>query len=169
MSIEIRESDETAVMWVADHLCAADDLEITTVSGLPPRESVQFGVTVATDSFAVHPILNGVAGAPVALFGVVDDGERSPGWGVIWLVGTDMLLKTSMDIFKAAPCWLDAWLDRFPAGLHNLVDMRNERHIKWIKRMGGKFDGTGKILNGQKFAYFSIQRPPITETQGEMS
>jgi hypothetical protein len=35
--------------------------------------------------------------------------------------------------------------------------------------MGGKFDGTGKILNGQKFAYFSIQRPPITETQGEMS
>lgn len=154
--ISIRECDAAAIRWVADHISEADELEILTVSGVDVHKGIAWGAEVSTDSFAIHPMLNGVAGDPVALFGVVDDSERSPGMAVVWMVTTPMLPSTSRDIIKTALQWFEAWKSRFPGGLHNLVDVRNERHVRWLKKMGAEFNGSGKIIRNQKFAYFTI-------------
>lgn len=77
-------------------------------------------------------------GVPIAMFGVVpfEDNER---WGSIWLLGTD-------DITEKFPITFLKWTKRFlPTLLDpydmvcNIVDKRNEVHIKWIKWLGFSF------------------------------
>lgn len=160
--IAIEPCTEESMRWVADHLSPADELEVTTVAdGRTPHEALRWGHEVSSDSFAVHPVLGGKLEKPVALFGVVDDNERSPGYGVIWLLTTPMLMSTSRDILKEAPKWLSEWAVRFPNGLHNLVDLRNERHIRWLKKMGATFPNTGRMIRDVPFAYFHINRGMI--------
>jgi hypothetical protein len=143
--------------YVAANLTEADELEITTAGGQTPQEALEWAIKVSPDSFAVFPILDSVRHAPVALFGIVPDTQRSPGMAVIWLVSTPMLLSTSRSILHDAKQWIAEWLVQYPKGLHNLVDSRNERHIRWLKKMGAKFvPDMGKTIRGVPFLYFVI-------------
>jgi hypothetical protein len=155
--IEIETATKEDVIYVASHLHPADELEITTAGGQAPQEALEWGRTVAFDSLAVFPIYFRTRQDPVAIFGIVSDEERSPGMGVLWMVSTPMLLTTSKDILQQAPRWISWWLDRFPAGLHNLVDSRNERHVRWLKKLGAKFS-KGPQIRGVQFDYFVINR-----------
>jgi hypothetical protein len=155
--IEIDSFTPEDVTYVAANLTEADELEITTAGGQTPQEALEWAIKVSSDSFAVFPILDSVRHAPVALFGIVPDTQRSPGMAVIWLVSTPMLLSTSRSILHDAKQWIAEWLVQYPKGLHNLVDSRNERHIRWLKKMGAVFiPEFGKTVRGVPFLYFII-------------
>ena len=159
--IEIKSADDQAILHVGMNLAPADELEVMTVasrSEIPqtPLSAVEWAVNASSDSFAVHPVLDGTAQKPCALFGIVPDEERSPGMAVVWMVTTPMLLSTSRDILKQAPAWIDSWLFQYPNGLHNLVDVRNTRHKKWLEKMGAEFNNTGQMIRAIPFAYFKF-------------
>lgn len=158
MMIKIEPSSEAAVKHVIDHLSEADELELLTVSGEDPAAGIRWGRNVSSDSFAIHPVLDGDPASPVALFGVVDD-EKTVGFGIIWMVTTPMLLRTSRDIIETAPKWLSEWLNKYPRGLHNIVDSRNERHVRWLRKMGATFY-QGPEIRGVPFLYFQVTKDP---------
>lgn len=162
MTVQIHPINEAAIIHVAEHISKADELEILTVSSasenpLSVEDCLRWSVDASQgDSFAIHPILDGKVAPPVALFGVVNDEERSEGMGVVWMVCTDMLVHTSRDIMKIAPGIFEEWFKQYPNGLHNRIDTRNERHLRWIKKFGADVPGPGVFIRGVPFAYFVI-------------
>jgi hypothetical protein len=163
--ITIREVRGEDILHVADHLSIADQLEVDTVATNNPTplstfDAIKWGVNASEEAFAVCPILDGQEAAAVALFGLVPDTERSPQMAVVWMVTCDMLMTTSRDILRQAPEWTQDWLKKYPMGLHNLVDSRNTRHIKWLKKMGADFPGVGRHIRDIPFLYFLIAPRP---------
>ena len=156
--IQIDLATSAGVRWVAHHLHPADDVEIVTVSGgWDAPSAVVHMVQKAGTVFEIRPVLDGVpSDRPVAIFGVEAD-RQNEGWGIVWLLSTPMLPTTSIDLIKEAPKWFNTWLSQYPKGLHNMMDARNTRHQKWIKKMGAQFDPQRSAkINGEPFLYFSI-------------
>lgn len=96
---------------------------------------------------------------PVALFGC-DPDPKLWGCGVVWMLTTLMPLGFSRDILKEAPTWFAYWLARYPKGIHNIVDSRNTRHVKWLHRMGFEFpENRGVMIGDVPFLYFRMVSP----------
>ena len=77
-------------------------------------------------------------GVPVAMFGVVpfEENER---WGSIWLLGADDVTnKVPIPFLKWTKKFLPILLEPYDM-VCNIVDTRNEVHIKWIKWLGFSF------------------------------
>ena len=160
--IEMAEITNEDIVHVATHIRADDERELLTVTSasehpLDVQSCLEWSVAASEgDCLAIHPFLDGKPGPAVALFGVVDDGERSPGMGVVWMVCTDMLLTTSRDIMRVAPGIFKDWFVRYPNGLHNRIDTRNDQHMRWIKKFGADIPGSGVYIRNVPFAYFII-------------
>lgn len=128
---EARESD---IDYIAPRLRKPDLQEIKALGDLSPRDALTLSY------FGSKPKCYTAigSGVPVAMFGVVpfEENER---WGSIWLLGTD-------DITDKVPIPFLKWTKRFfPILMEpydmvcNIVDKRNEVHIKWIKWLGFSF------------------------------
>ena len=76
-----------------------------------------------------------VKGLPIAMFGVVPYQENV---GVIWLVGTDEMVKVKIPFLRNCRFWLDALSGLYPV-LFNVVSKENKLHITWLKWMGFEF------------------------------
>ena len=72
-------------------------------------------------------------GITIAVFGVCP-GEK-PGHGVPWMVGTNELDKCGRELMAEARSCLNVW-HRFYPTLMNVVDARNTKSIRWLKRLG---------------------------------
>lgn len=72
-------------------------------------------------------------GMTVAVFGLCP-GEW-PGYGVPWMVGTNELDKCGRELMAEARNCLKVW-HRFYPTLMNVVDARNTKSIRWLKRLG---------------------------------
>jgi hypothetical protein len=98
-----------------------------------------FGVDTTLD-IALHGLrTDGVAfmavrdGITIAVFGV-GKGEW-PGYGVPWMIGTNALDKCGRELMADARSCLAVW-HRFYPTLHNYVDARHTKSIRWLKRLG---------------------------------
>jgi ribosomal protein S18 acetylase RimI-like enzyme len=74
-----------------------------------------------------------VDGEPVALFGVV--GGLTGRTGYPWMFGTDAIDRNRRSLMRDCRGYIQQMLDVFPR-LTNLVDARNEKYIRWLKRIG---------------------------------
>jgi hypothetical protein len=54
------------------------------------------------------------------------------------MVATDELLEYQMKFLRRSRIYIELIQQEYPL-LHNVVDARNELHIKWLKWMGFKF------------------------------
>lgn len=87
--------------------------------------------------FGLHPA--GVAfvavreGETIAVFGVCPGDEE--GVGTPWLVGTESLDQCGRELIAEAHTVLPIW-QRFYPILRNVVDVRNSKSIRWLKRLG---------------------------------
>lgn len=88
---------------------------------------------------------------PVAIFGAGNDPQVKER-GLIWLLATSDIRKVAKSVLKLAPIWLDFFEDRYPNALHNWVDARNKLHLRWLDKMGFRFDQT-KMIRGQQFIH----------------
>lgn len=138
--IKIVTATDADLEYVAEHMVKEDRDEIWAASGLTPLEGLRNSANMCgVDTYAVCPVLDGGLAQPVAIFGIAAD-PSTVGVGIMWMLTTKMLLTTSKDILRQAPSWFRKWLEKYPKGLHNVIDIRNQRHMKWLDKMGCKFE-----------------------------
>lgn len=98
-----------------------------------------------------------VDGKPEAMAGITRQGDN----GLVWLLATDVAEVYPHQFLRASRRELNAVRDNYDR-IHNFVDARNVKSIRWIKWLG--FDVTpampfGRL--GKPFHYFSWQRREV--------
>lgn len=130
MTLEIRETTDEAVAYLADNLRSADEVEVILLTGKLPEEALRESVESSVASYVGY--FNGVPGG---IFGV---GKLTDTVGVPWMVGTDLMTKHSREWLVKAPKMLWWMHNQFPV-LTNIVHMKNYKSIKWLHRLGFEF------------------------------
>tara|TARA_Y100001963_G_scaffold83655_1_gene115939 strand:- start:3694 stop:4032 length:339 start_codon:yes stop_codon:yes gene_type:complete len=90
-------------------------------------------------------------GVPAAMFGA---GPAASGVGVIWLLGTDLLLGNTTRFLRESRFWMEQCARPYKL-LFNYVDARNTVHIRWIEWLGFTF------IN--QHDDFGVERRPFLE------
>lgn len=137
------------VHFVADHLRAEDKRELETATGLTAHEAVFASWASSELTYVAH-----IDGLPAVVFGV------APG-GVIWLVGTDAIGPAALPVFRLSKLCVGALLDHYGA-LHNVADIRNHLHLRWLKLLGFTL-GPLVDVNGQPFRQFYMKKKEATD------
>lgn len=128
------ESVASDIDYISTRLRDPDLREIKALGDFTPREALEMSY------FGSRPKCYTAIGKgiPVAMFGVVPF-EENDRWGSIWLLGTD-------GVTDDIPITFLKWTKRFlPILLEpydmvcNLVDKRNEVHVKWLRWLGFSF------------------------------
>ena len=114
---------------LAPRLRAADMQEIQAVTRQTPLEVLLGGIAASNPCAAV---VDG-SDRPLAVFGVVP-GE-DPGIGVVWLLGSDELVEQPVAFLRRSRAVIDGLLGRYHT-LWNVVDARNEVHVRWLRWCG---------------------------------
>lgn len=138
--------------YVGDHLRPEDRREVEASSGTAASVVVPRAFSISSQCYSMR-YRNGqhVDAQPYAIFGVAPD-QFNPQLGIVWLLATPNIRKAWLSTLKCSSTLLDLMSQRYPAGLHNLVDMRNTLHMRWLKLTGFTL---GKVipLNGQRFIH----------------
>ncbi|MDY2983873.1 MAG: hypothetical protein SOR75_00900 [Synergistes jonesii] len=74
-------------------------------------------------------------GRTLGLFGVFREDAH---WWCPWLIGTSALDECRRDFVRLSAALFPRLLKRFP-NMRNYVDARNERSVRWLKRLGFQF------------------------------
>ncbi len=125
--IEVRRACASDAGALAPMLRRADLCEIHAATGESALAVLERGIASSSPCQAVV-----LGGRPLALFGVVPDGENR---GIVWLLGSDELGRHPRDIAVQGRAWI-AHLHRQYSILWNYVDARNEQHLKWLAWCG---------------------------------
>jgi hypothetical protein len=107
-----------------------DRRECLSLSGVPPLISMSNALKIGCPIFSMISNDEKVAGA----FGVVKDGM----YGWVWMLCTDVLVDNAFEFLRKCRPVVKELNERHPV-LTNVVDERNEVHIKWLKWCGFKF------------------------------
>ena len=88
-------------------------------------------------------------GQVVGMYGVVPADDKT---GLVWMLGSDKLKKIKIPFLKESRTEVEGMNTLFPH-LWNIIDSRNEMHLKWIKWCGFKIIGE-RMVNNVKFYEF---------------
>ena len=83
------------------------------------------------------------------MYGVVPVDEKT---GLVWMLGSNKLKKIKIAFLKESRTEVEGMNTLFPH-LWNIIDSRNELHLKWIKWCGFKIIGE-RMVNNVKFYEF---------------
>jgi len=100
---------------LAPRLRAADLREVAAATGQRPLDVLARGVASSDPALAAVP-----------------DGEGS---GVVWLLGSDELVRRPAFFLRTSRRWLERLHERYRR-LWNFVDARNEVHLRWLRWCG---------------------------------
>ncbi len=135
MRLNVVEALPKDAVSLAPRLRPEDAREITSASGMPPEENLIHAIRTSRLSYSI------LAGDTViGMFGVADHYVIRT-YGVIWFVASDEIKRHAIEVMRRCSTYVNVFLDYY-AALGNCVDMRNQMHIKWIKRMGFQTLGT---------------------------
>lgn len=118
---------------IAPRLREADKAEIFASTGDAPIQALVEGIQRSDQALTII----GHQDTPIGIFGVCHRHEL-PGIGLVWMLATNELPTIVRELVRQTPLWLNAFHASYPV-LGNVVDARNELHIKWIKRVGFTF------------------------------
>jgi hypothetical protein len=146
---------------LASRLREADVREIRAMTREPLIEVLCGGVAASDPAYAVA----GPGGEVLALFGVIpgDPPGSPPGTadpaGSVWLVGSDALVARPILALRLGRVWMDRLFERYRT-LGNVVDARNEVHVRWLRFAGFTIHRTleGYGLEQRPFLAFSQTR-----------
>lgn len=130
----VRETNHEDVEFVAENMRKADLDELQAAGTPNPHESLLAGLKESKPC-----CYSGVAqGNPVAICGVVPIVD-SPNFGSIWLLGTDHITDSvPISFLKKSREFFPTLVEPYDM-VSNIVDKRNEVHVKWIKWLGFSF------------------------------
>lgn len=115
---------------LAPRLRPEDLREIRAVTTGCPGKAIEQGILQSPYTYSIT-IQNEV----VAIFGV---NHYSPTVGVIWLLGSNDLLKEKIAFLRQSPNWIKSFHDLYPI-LFNVVCLWNKLHVDWLKWLGFRF------------------------------
>jgi hypothetical protein len=111
----------------------ADKLEVDAAGQPSPQAALIRGFLESRPCLTVEH-----AGTPAAIFGVVPVQGVGPKVGIVWLLGTDAILKFRSTFLRDSRAWLEDVSKDYDM-LMNCIDARNELHIRWVKWLGFTF------------------------------
>lgn len=153
MHLTIRPATVIEAKWLGHNLREEDRREVETATGMAASAVVPASLSTSRECYTARRA--GTEGYieqdPFLCFGVADD-PRNDGAGIIWLLATDKIRGANLSVLREASYWIDAWLRKYPCGLHNIVDARNSLHLRWLKLLGFSFEKNVEI-NGQTFIH----------------
>ena len=117
---------------VSRRLRCADLNEITAVTKRSPLCVLIDGVNQSKPCFTIKTS----TGIPCGIFGTRDSGHSNS--GVVWMLGTDDLTAESRTFIRHSRRWLNELHKNYRL-LYNVIDARNEVHLKWRDWMGFDF------------------------------
>jgi len=143
----VRPSLKQDCKYIAEHIRDADRGECGLWE-VHPEDSLNIGF-----AYSVQPLtVVGPSGNPAAMFGVCDVERMEP---TIWLLGTDEIVRFPTTFLRQSRLWVDHVcqpIRRYRA-VGNWVDLRNEKHVGWLKWLG--FERTrSSTHNGLEIGYF---------------
>lgn len=126
----VRPSRSCDVLYLSDHLRAADRAEVFAATGQCPFDALMEGLQSSVECFTILSD----TGVPIAMFGVAPI-EGCPDRGAVWMLATDELKTVTRYFLKNTPVYIAQFHRLFPI-LLNCVDARNTTHIRWIRWAG---------------------------------
>jgi len=134
MTIELREPTDADLIWLADHLRAADIAEAEDFSGQDALTALRKSVAVSSEC-----TLALADGDPLLIFGLGYGGSLFSDTARPWMVGTDAIPCYRVTLHRTASRLVRRW--RGERGLlENWVDARHAVSIGWLKRLGFVLD-----------------------------
>lgn len=124
----IREATVADAVSVAPRLRTEDRMECEAALGFSPEVALPFGVT-AGENWVFE-----IDGTVEAILGVSPVGGN-PYFGMVWMMTTEAIFDHRKELLRATPRVLEMLHDRFPL-IGNHVDVRNTKHIDWLKKVG---------------------------------
>lgn len=129
-----------------------DKAELTASHpGKEPEYLLKHFITQSSSSFILE-----YCGKPVALFGLAPDvwmGRRA----CVWLLTGRELGRISKTFVRLARRFLAAALAQYDE-LYNFADGRYEEALRFIRRLGGRFDGVSFDTPSARFLRFTFRR-----------
>lgn len=112
-----------------------DARECWAAAGLGPVQAVAVGIAQSETCRVAH-----YGAEPLAVWGVVDDGEWSPGCraGKVWMLGTPLIRSHKTLFLRRSVSELEG-LWRTWGVLWNFADARNSVHLQWLRWLGFEF------------------------------
>lgn len=147
--VSIRPAELNDAMWLSTRLRQADVDEIQASSGDSPYLALFDGIRESDECWIAEDH------EPIAIFGI----SPAPGYGAVWMVGTDRFPKLARTLCRQTPLWLDRWLRLYPV-IGNYVDERNTVHVRWLSRVGFTFTARHPVFGyeGRPFLEFSLRQ-----------
>lgn len=130
MILSITPASREEALWLSSRLRPEDRQEVETANEQSAEAVVLRAFDVSTECYTIR---FNAERDPVAIFGVASSGTDL---GVPWLLATSEVVRGSKALLREAPKWLNAWAQRYPAGLVNVVDFRNRLHLRWVVAAG---------------------------------
>jgi hypothetical protein len=118
------------VQYLADHIREEDRQEVWHSDRKTPLEAFQIGFENSDEPFTIM-----WRGSPVGMFGV--SGEN--GIGIPWMLATDDLKKIRKSFLRECRSYVQRMHEKYPV-LINMVWLKNEVHIQWLRWLGFEFD-----------------------------
>lgn len=150
----IRKANRMDCYALIPRLREADVQEIEALGFTPER-----GVLGSFDN-SEHVFTIEHGGLPIAIFGGADDkcSDCTNDRGVPWLLASDGI-RDHYVWFVRSSLEIVGMVQQHYGVLHNLVDVRNTLHIRWLKWCGFEMGDLFKIGNkGEEFQYFRRER-----------
>lgn len=153
-----RPSTPEDVLDLAPRLRKEDVAEVWAINQCSGLKALQDGLMASDECLTIEDD----AGKVVGMFGVA---PLEKGVGAIWLLASDDLPRVRKEFLRQTRPWVQYFQTRYPV-LTNMVDARNEVHIKWIKWAGFTFTNRQETVgpDGVQFLEFYKLRDPACAT-----
>ena len=127
MSLHVVQSTDADPVSLAPYLRQADRDECMAAAGHEPLTALRIGLQASLDPQTVLE-----NGHPIAMFGVV---ELAPGVGSPWLLGSSRIEANWFQFARRSRDEFARLREPWPH-LENVIDERNQLHVRWIQWLG---------------------------------
>lgn len=119
--------------------------------GRTPIQALTLGLKASVDCFTAI-----VDDKPEAMLGLVPknvlEGEGQP-----WMLGTDAIYASPRGTMALSRMMLERWRDSLPR-LTNLIAKKNDRAIRYLRRLGFGIGKEVTVIGGLEFVSFTTER-----------
>lgn len=133
MALDIRPAEGVDIDIIACDMRPADLAEIAATGTEDPVESLSNSMELSVPS--CYTIT--ADGLPIAMFGIAPV-ELIPDFGSIWLLGTEEIERYPTAFLRLCKTTLPRLMAPYDM-VFNLMDVRNELHVKFVKWLGFTF------------------------------
>jgi hypothetical protein len=149
--IIVKKSKHADVNLLKDNLRVEDINEIWNSNHSTPSTALNKGLQISRACFTAWK-----DDKPIAMFGVVPQ-NINPKIGVVWLLGSDDMLKHKKQVIKVGRIFVESLLREFVT-LMNYVSSDNKKAIKFLKMLGAEFwDPRPYGIEKKMFSLFMIK------------